>query len=99
MNKNIRAIKTEVINVKINANEEIEYVTAGIDESSQDNLSDGETVEEFEVEDDGSDHEPDVIKKPDGTMVIKMEKETIVEHVCGKCGDTFQNLEVRIGSL
>lgn len=88
--------KGGIINVKINEQEEIEYVT--FDEESQEH-SDNETITEIELEEefddsDDFDAEPDVITNPDGSIVIKIEKEPEIEHVCGKCNQTFQNLEV-----
>lgn len=84
--------KGSIINVKINEQEEIEYVT--YDEETQDH-SDAETITEIELEEDFDDSDdPDVITNPDGSMVIKMEKKPDIEHVCGKCHETFLNLEV-----
>lgn len=88
--------KSGVINVKINDQEEIEYVT--YDDENQE-YSDAETITEIELEeevDESDEAEPYIIAKPDGSMSIKLEKGHEIEHICGKCNKSFQSLEVSI---
>lgn len=79
-----------VINVKINENDEIEYLDPDHDD---------EIPVEYEIEEINDDFEegPELVQTSDGHMFIKMEKnkDAIVEHICGKCAEGFPDFEVR----
>lgn len=84
---------TSVINVKINEDNEIEYLE--VDEVAESDIEDDEENGEEDIfEDDLDDNDPELVKNTDGTMSIKLAKKkskssTIVEHVCGKCSKTY----------
>lgn len=85
-----------VIKVKINENDEIEY----LDSELNDDLPVEYEIEEvFEGEDDVDYEEgPELVHTSEGHMVIKMEKDkdvpsTIVEHICGKCNKGFPDFQ------
>lgn len=85
-----------VIKVKINENDEIEYL-------DPDHNND-EIPIEYEIEEINENDEEDpleLVQTSDGHMFIKMEKDrevggTIVEHICGKCHKGFPDFEVRL---
>lgn len=85
-----------VIKVKINENDEIEYLDP--DQNNEDELPIEFEIEEINEIDD-EDNPVELVHTSDGHMVIKMEKDkeaggTIVEHICGKCNKGFCNFEV-----
>lgn len=84
---------TSVINVKINEDNEIEYLE--VDEVAESDIEDDEENGEEDIfEDDLDNNDPELVPNNDGTMSIKLAKKkskssTIVEHVCGKCSKTY----------
>lgn len=97
------AANTSVINVKINENNEIEYMEVD-DQASEEEDGDHqgndihEIVFEPDDEDDDDDDEEELIPNEDGTMSIKLSKKKpkrkqVVEHVCAKCSKTYASLQ------
>lgn len=77
---------TSVINVKINDNDEIEYVN--LEEANE------EEFEEYEVFDDDNNV---LVPSGEGVMTIKPKdsfKKTVIEHVCGKCNKSYKSIAV-----
>lgn len=82
-----------VIKVKINENDEIEYL-------DPEHNNDDDIPVEYEIEELNDEDPLELVQTSDGHMFIKMEKDkevggTIVEHVCGKCSKGFPDFEVR----
>lgn len=73
--------------VKIDENEEIEYIISTVNTSDEE-----EIVEEYIIDEDAVEEEPELFETPDGRTFIKMDQSTVVEHVCGKCAQSFTNL-------
>lgn len=86
-------VGTSVINVKINADNEIEYLE--VDEVADSDVEDDDDNEE---DDDLDIEDPELVPNQDGSMTIKMPEKkktkTIVEHVCGKCSRTYSTYAV-----
>lgn len=86
-----------VIKVKINENDEIEYLDP--DQHNDDDLPIEYEIEEIN-ENDGEECPVELVQTSDGHMFIKMEKDKevdqgpIVEHICGKCNQGFCDFEV-----
>lgn len=77
---------TSVINVKINEDNEIEYMDLAEEEETQgDYDNEGRT---------DIDDESMLVSKGEGVMSIKMKDKTIVEHVCGKCSKSYKSFGV-----
>lgn len=88
--------KQSVINVKITADNEIEYVDVDYSNTDEDSGSDNERIENNLIIEE--EIEPELIPTGTDSMRIKMKnaEETIVEHVCGKCNEGFYSIDVRL---
>ena len=84
--------RSSVINVKINENNEVEYMDAEEDDGDTVDVIYYNDVEEFE--NDNDDEPIMVVPKSDGVMTIQMKEKTIVEHVCGKCSKSYKTIGV-----
>lgn len=71
-------MESQVINVKINENDEIEY------------LNIEETEETYESDD--VDMDTELVATGEGVMSIRRKSKTIVEHICGKCDKTYKSV-------
>lgn len=82
-------VNTSTINVKLNDNNEIEYLTVRSDDEDDE--------DEVEVEE-----EEELIENPDGSLSIKIPvrkpipKKLPLHHICGKCSKVFSTAPVRI---
>lgn len=78
------AASDTVINVKINADNEIESLEVGDIEAEGTDSKAATDEEDFQT-----------LVTEDGDMVeIKVENRTVIEHVCGKCDKTYKSLGV-----
>lgn len=77
-------MSSTVINVKINEDNEIEYVDLLEEEDEYDHRDEEATIDEENV----------LVSKSDGVMTIKPKSKTIVEHVCGKCNKSYKSFGV-----
>lgn len=88
---------TSVISVKINENNEIEFMQ--IEEKSNDydntvEINDDDDDDVQEIDDNNI-----LVQKKDGVMSIKVKNQTVIEHVCAKCTKTFTSVLVKNTNL
>lgn len=85
-------VNTSTINVKLNDNNEIEFLTVRSDDED----------DEDEAEDDEEEEEEELIENADGSLSIKITekkpkpKRLPLHHICAKCSKVFSTPAVRI---
>lgn len=77
-------MSSAVINVKINEDNEIEYLDYIEDDDEYDNRDEIGTIDDENI----------LVQKSNGVMTIKPKPKTIVEHVCGKCNKIYKSFGV-----
>lgn len=88
---------TSVINVKINEDNEIEYMDLAEEDDEQEEDDEHEEHDEDDNQERTNDIDDENMLVPtgNGVMTIRMKEKTIVEHVCGKCSKSYKSFGVK----